>query len=330
MQAQDASTEYPQVDTPPILLILDRRCDPVTPLLMQWTYQAMVHEVFGIERGLVSLTTSNGVEKKFDLSCKEDTFFVDNMYSDLGQLGQNIDACVKELDGIKSSKETVKSQNNALEFLKDLPRLTERTANIHKHISLLEEVTKMAEENAFFEVSEFEQYLVDESTSHDSNVRNLYQLFSKENVTDHCKIKSLLLFVIRYQNRPGFNLTRLKEELAPMLKDSSNLAIITDFFLYNSIKYKYESPKTAGSILQKVIKDYNSGKENIIYTRHEPLLSSILDQLRRGRLPEDLFPSYRGISKDRYFHHYHFFVLFSLLTRTRAHASTFSVDRMKS
>ena len=32
----------------PILLILDRRDDPITPLLTQWTYQAMVHELLGM------------------------------------------------------------------------------------------------------------------------------------------------------------------------------------------------------------------------------------------------------------------------------------------
>lgn len=31
-------------DIPSILLVIDRRDDPITPLLNQWTYQAMVHE----------------------------------------------------------------------------------------------------------------------------------------------------------------------------------------------------------------------------------------------------------------------------------------------
>ena len=30
-----------------MLVILDRRMDPVTPLLNQWTYQAMIHELIG-------------------------------------------------------------------------------------------------------------------------------------------------------------------------------------------------------------------------------------------------------------------------------------------
>lgn len=42
--------------TQPVLLILDRRNDPVTPLLSQWTYQAMVHELLGITNGRVDLS----------------------------------------------------------------------------------------------------------------------------------------------------------------------------------------------------------------------------------------------------------------------------------
>jgi vacuolar protein sorting-associated protein 45 len=48
--------DFRKTDTPPILLIVDRRDDPVTPLLTQWTYQAMVHELFGIRNGRVDLS----------------------------------------------------------------------------------------------------------------------------------------------------------------------------------------------------------------------------------------------------------------------------------
>lgn len=44
----------------PVLLILDRRDDCVTPLLNQWTYQAMVHELLTIKNNRVSLVDAPG------------------------------------------------------------------------------------------------------------------------------------------------------------------------------------------------------------------------------------------------------------------------------
>ena len=38
-----------------------RKDDPVTPLLLQWTYQAMVHELIGITTNRVDLSKVPGV-----------------------------------------------------------------------------------------------------------------------------------------------------------------------------------------------------------------------------------------------------------------------------
>ena len=45
----------------PLVLLLDRRDDPVTTLLSQWTFQAMVHELIGIQSGRVDLKGAPGV-----------------------------------------------------------------------------------------------------------------------------------------------------------------------------------------------------------------------------------------------------------------------------
>jgi hypothetical protein len=42
-------------ETSTTVLILDRREDPVTPLLMQWTYQAMVHELLNINKNTINM-----------------------------------------------------------------------------------------------------------------------------------------------------------------------------------------------------------------------------------------------------------------------------------
>lgn len=54
---------------PPLLIILDRRNDPVTPLLTQWTYQAMVHELLGITNSRVSMEDAPDVRPELKVIC---------------------------------------------------------------------------------------------------------------------------------------------------------------------------------------------------------------------------------------------------------------------
>jgi vacuolar protein sorting-associated protein 45 len=56
MEAEESLFNFRGTQVPPLLLIVDRRNDPVTPLLTQWSYQAMVHELLGIHNGRVNLS----------------------------------------------------------------------------------------------------------------------------------------------------------------------------------------------------------------------------------------------------------------------------------
>lgn len=60
--------DFRKTDTPPILVVVDRRNDPVTPLLTQWTYQAMVHELIGIDNGKVDLRDVPDVRPELKVS----------------------------------------------------------------------------------------------------------------------------------------------------------------------------------------------------------------------------------------------------------------------
>jgi hypothetical protein len=54
MSQETSLFDFRMPDSPPLLLVLDRRNDPVTPLLNQWTYQAMAHELVTIHNNLIN------------------------------------------------------------------------------------------------------------------------------------------------------------------------------------------------------------------------------------------------------------------------------------
>lgn len=67
---------------PPLLLVVDRNDDPVTPLLTAWTYQAMVHQLIGITNNRVDMKHVPDVReenRQIVLSHLQDPFFKQNM-----------------------------------------------------------------------------------------------------------------------------------------------------------------------------------------------------------------------------------------------------------
>ena len=68
IQSESALFDFRLTQVPPLLLILDRRNDPVTPLLSQWTYQAMVHELLGIQNGRVDLSKVPEIRQELSVS----------------------------------------------------------------------------------------------------------------------------------------------------------------------------------------------------------------------------------------------------------------------
>lgn len=63
---------------PPVLLLIDRRSDLISPLLNQWTYQAMLHEILGITNNRINLADVPGIAKELRevvLSAEHDEFY---------------------------------------------------------------------------------------------------------------------------------------------------------------------------------------------------------------------------------------------------------------
>jgi vacuolar protein sorting-associated protein 45 len=71
MTQENSLFDFQRVDTSPLLLIVDRRDDPLTPLLTQWTYQAMVHELIGINNGRVDLSEVPDMRQEMKVYDKE-------------------------------------------------------------------------------------------------------------------------------------------------------------------------------------------------------------------------------------------------------------------
>jgi vacuolar protein sorting-associated protein 45 len=159
---------------PPVLLILDRRNDPVTPLLSQWTYQAMVHELIGITNGRVSLANAPDVTddlKEIVLSPEQDPFFAKTLYDNFGDLGAHVKDYVSEYQTRSSSgRRKIDTIADMKRFVEEYPEFRKLGGNVSKHVALVGELSRLVEQGRLLEVSELEQSLAT-TESHAADLR---------------------------------------------------------------------------------------------------------------------------------------------------------------
>lgn len=151
-----------RADTPPVLLLLDRRGDPVTPLLSQWTYQAMVHELLGINNGRVDMGGVPDVRpelKEIVLSQDQDPFFKKNMYLNFGDLGGSIKDYVDQYQTKTKTNQNIESIADMKRFVEEYPEFRRLSGNVSKHVTLVGELSRRVERDNLLEVSELEQSL---------------------------------------------------------------------------------------------------------------------------------------------------------------------------
>lgn len=174
MSAEPGLFDFRPSAAQPVLLILDRRNDPVTPLLTQWTYQAMVHELIGITNGRVDLSQSPDVRedlREIVISPEQDSFFAKNLYNNFGDLGANVKAYVNEYqsksfatgsaqaNGLPNGKNRIETISDMKKFVEEYPEFRKLGGNVSKHVALIGELSRLVETGRLLEISELEQSL---------------------------------------------------------------------------------------------------------------------------------------------------------------------------
>ena len=162
MTQEEQLFEFRKPDTPPILLILDRRDDPITPLLTQWTYQAMVHEQLGIHNGRVDMQDVPDIRpelKEIVISQDQDPFFKKNMFQNFGDLGSSIKDYVVQYQSKTKSNTNIESIDDMKRFVEDFPEFRKLSGNVSKHVALVGELSRRVGADGLLDVSELEQSL---------------------------------------------------------------------------------------------------------------------------------------------------------------------------
>lgn len=288
--------DFPVMDSTPVLLILDRNTDPITPLLQPWTYQSMINEYIGIKRNIVDLSKVPRIDKdleKVTLSSKQDAFFRDTMYLNFGELGDK----VKQYVTTYKDKTQTNSQINSIEdiknFIEKYPEFRKLSGNVAKHMAIVGELDRQLKIKNIWEISEIEQNL----SAHDANEEDfsdLIKLLQNEAVDKYYKLKLACIYSLNNQTSSD-KIRQLVEILSQQLPPKD-----VNFFhkfksLFSRQDKMTQSNHDKDDILTELARRFNSrmnSKSNTaenVYMQHIPEISSLLTDLSKNALSRDRF-----------------------------------------
>ncbi|KAF6771937.1 hypothetical protein AHF37_09087 [Paragonimus kellicotti] len=297
-----------------LLIILDRRQDPVTPLLTQWTYEAMVHELIGIRQNRVNLSRAPGVRpelKEVTLSREFDEFFRANQFANFGEIGQSIKRLVESFQSASRSVDTknVESIGDLKRFLELYPGFRKASGTVETHVTIVSELSRLVKEHALLEVSEAEQELVCHD-NHSASLTQIRGLLNDPRLLLSDALRLVLLYALRYEGQRK-ELTGLVKSLTIRGATEEDIQVVQHLLEFSGPR----SSRTDGLTLFGAMRGVTSGTHALngqsatnavasltkrivkglkgvdnVYTQHEPVLWDILNDLLKGKLRETAFP----------------------------------------
>jgi len=297
--------DFRQSDVQPLLLILDRRDDPITPLLNQWTYQAMVHERLGIKNNRIDLSEVPGISKELKqvvLSAEHDDVYRDNMYLNFGEIGSNMKQLMDEFQVSAKSNQKLDSIADMKAFVENYPQFRKMSGTVSKHVTVVSELSRLVSEHCLLEVSELEQDIACRS-DHAQHLQSLRRMINNEKLTHLDLARLVLIYTLRYERNTSNDSKGLRNELAQKRNvNDTYLRLILNMIGYAGSTVRksdiFGQSKNALAMTKRFIKGLK-GVENI-YTQHKPLIQDTLDQLIKGKIRDFQYP-YLGkeVLRDR-------------------------------
>ncbi|KAL6504490.1 vacuolar protein sorting-associated protein 45 [Orobanche gracilis] len=291
-QQESGLFDFRRSEVSPLLLIVDRRDDPVTPLLNQWTYQAMVHELIGIQDNKVDLRNIGKLpkdEQEVVLSSEQDAFFKANMYENFGDIGMNIKKMVDDFQQVAKSNQKIQTIEDMAKFVENYPEYRKMHGNVSKHVTLVAEMSRIVEERKLMVVSKTEQELACNG-GQGAAFEAVTNLLNDENVSDIDRLRLVMLYALRYEKDSPVQLMQLFNKLAsrsPKYKPG-----LVQFLLKQAGVDRRTGDLYGNRDLLIYALNMARGLKGVenVYTQHQPLLSQTMESIVKGRLRDMDYP----------------------------------------
>ncbi|CDR96473.1 Sec1 family protein, putative [Babesia bigemina] len=255
------------------LLIYDRKCDCITPLMNQWSYQAMIYELLPMSRNSVRIG-----EEDYILNPDFDDFYGANIFKDFA----DVESALTEM--IQDNKKTF---SDAMNILQNIPQQTKICNETKRHVAILHELSQIIQSRDLLNTGLLEQDMGTHVRSSAEAFEAVVEYLNNPDLDPFEKLRLAMLFCLEY---------RRHEDKVNMIKDNLRMNGLESMVGKVDALLQYADVTDSGSdslaILSRARSTLNkslSGDSSSPYMRYTSRLAYVVQSLLKGRLDSRQF-----------------------------------------
>lgn len=285
-----------------VLVITDRSMDLMAPLVHEFTYQAMAHDLLPIKDGekvtyhmKINEGTPGEEEKDMELH-EKDKVWVDNrhrhMKDTIDKLMDDFNKFISQNPNFTNESQNTTSLNAIKDMLAGLPQFQEMKEAYSLHLTMAQEAMNVFEKHKLPDIASVEQTLatgVDEDFKKPKNVlEQVVRLLDDEAISASDKLRLIVTYVLF---RGGVITDDVQRLLAHASLSPADGEVMTNIELLGGRTTKaLKEARTPPQPVFPIEKRNSVINEEYALSRFEPTLKRVLEDLSRGALDQTVFP----------------------------------------
>ncbi|KAF3448419.1 hypothetical protein FNV43_RR09132 [Rhamnella rubrinervis] len=294
---------FPEMETCE-LLILDRSVDQIAPIIHEWTYDAMCHDLLNMEGNKyvheVPNKSGGPPEKKEVLLEDHDPVWLELRHAHIADASERLH---EKMTNFVSKNKAAQIQHGSRDgselstrdlqkMVQALPQYSEQIDKLSLHVEIAGKINRTIRDLGLRELGQLEQDLV----FGDAGMKDVIKyLTTKDDTTRENKLRLLLILAAIYPEKfdgeKGLNLMKLAKLPPDDMKAVSNLRLLggssdtkkgsTGPF---SLKFDIHKKKRGAR------KDRTGEEETWQLSRFYPIIEELVEKLNKGELSKEDYP----------------------------------------
>ncbi|XP_048319733.1 SNARE-interacting protein KEULE [Ziziphus jujuba] len=303
MKYKKSIPNFPQTETCE-LLILDRSVDQIAPIIHEWTYDAMCHDLLNMEGNKyvheIPSKTGGQPEKKEVLLEDHDPVWLELRHAHIADASERLH---EKMTNFISKNKAAQIQHGSRDggelstrdlqkMVQALPQYSEQIDKLSLHVEIAGKINRTIKDVGLRELGQLEQDLV----FGDAGMKDVIKyLTTKDDTTRENKLRLLMILAAIYPEKfdgeKGLNLMKLAKLQPEDMNAVNNLRLLggssetkktsTGPF---SLKFDMHKKKRAAR------KDRTGEEETWQLSRFYPIIEELVEKLSKGELSKEDYP----------------------------------------